>query len=114
MCEKHDYVGPLHGERGGPRCCLVCRLKWDAEHTPKRRARRNLIRAMKAYTSVGGHLYGQDFDKMKAGTAFDFDDVGVVDFKDLTTELLTATLARRTRTNIRPSVGTKRCASRRS
>jgi hypothetical protein len=23
-CGKHDYVGPLHGERGGPRCCMLC------------------------------------------------------------------------------------------
>jgi hypothetical protein len=39
MCEKHDYVGPLNGERGGPNCCLLCIGKWDAEQGPLRRAR---------------------------------------------------------------------------
>ena len=23
-CGKHDYCMPLHGERGGPLCCLLC------------------------------------------------------------------------------------------
>ena len=91
-CGKHDYIGPLHGERGGPRCCLLCIGKWDAEHTPRRRARRIAIRALKAYQAAGGSLYGKDFDKLKLAVSFE-SDATTDDFKDLTTELLTAALA---------------------
>lgn len=91
-CGEHGYVGPLHGERGGPLLCLLCRGKWDAEHTPRLRARRILIRAMKAYDAAGGSLYGTDFDGMKLLATADCLDHGN-DFKDLTTELLTAVIA---------------------
>lgn len=94
MCEKHDYVGPLHGERGGPRCCLLCIGKWDAEHNPRRRARRGAIKALKAYESTGGRLFGKDFDQLKLVASGYFSDNDVSDdFKDLTSELLTAILA---------------------
>jgi hypothetical protein len=92
-CGKHDYVGPLHGERGGPRCCLLCIGKWDAEHTPRRRARRGLIRALKAYDAAGGNVYGREFDELKLVATSRFFSAISEDFKDLTTELLTAALA---------------------
>jgi hypothetical protein len=31
-CGEHAYCMPLHGERGGPLCCLLCIGKWDAKH----------------------------------------------------------------------------------
>jgi hypothetical protein len=93
MCEKHDYLAPLHGERGGPECCLLCIGKWDAEQGPPRRTRRALIKALKAYDAAGGHLYGTDFDKLKLSASGYFSGDASDDFRDLTTELLTATLA---------------------
>jgi hypothetical protein len=95
MCEKHDYVGPLHGERGGPLCCLPCIGKWDAEHNPRRRARRTLIKALKAYEATGGSLYDRDFDRLKLAAAGIFGRAARADddFNDLTSELLTATIA---------------------
>jgi hypothetical protein len=97
-CGKHDYCLPLHGERGGPKCCLLCIGKWDAEHNPRRKAQRTLVRAMKAYQSVGGSLYGSGFDSLKL-TACDlfkfvvgYDDPES-EFRDITSELLTAALA---------------------
>jgi hypothetical protein len=84
----------LHGPKGGPLCCLLCVGKWDAEHAPRRRARRVLIKALKAYEAAGGSVWGDDFDKLKVTTSGVFrDDTASVDFRDLTTELLTATLA---------------------
>jgi hypothetical protein len=95
MCGKHDYVGPLHGERGGPLACLLCSGKWHAEHAPRRRARRVVIKALKAYEAVGGRLWGKDFDEVKfAASGFFFGgNASSDDFADLTSELLTATLA---------------------
>jgi hypothetical protein len=93
-CEKHDYLLPLHGERGGPRCCLLRIGKWDAEHIPRQRARRNLIRAMTAYAAACGSVYSADFDKIRLATGgFGRDDDAADEFKDLTRELLTAPLA---------------------
>ena len=48
-CGDNSFLLPLHGERGGPLRCPICIGKWDAEHGPRRRAQRNLIRALKAY-----------------------------------------------------------------
>ena len=94
-CGKHDYCMPLHGERGGPFCCLLCIGKWDAEHIPRFRARRVLIKALQAYDAVGGHLYGKDLDEMRfaATRAFDRNTTAATDFSDLTSELLTAAIA---------------------
>ncbi|MGO8933599.1 MAG: hypothetical protein ACLQDA_07815 [Terracidiphilus sp.] len=94
MCGEHSYCGPLHGDRGGPLCCLLCIGKWEAEHRPRQRARRVVIKALKAYTVAGGSLYDKDFDRLKITASGLFrDDDASVDFSDLTTELLTATLA---------------------
>jgi hypothetical protein len=95
MCGRHEYLRPLHGERGGPMCCLVCIGKWDAEHVPLQRARRVLIRALQAYQATGGKLYGDDFDTMKLSIKSHrlHRAVALDDFKDMTSELLTATLA---------------------
>jgi hypothetical protein len=89
-CGEHGYVIPLHGARGGPMCCMLCIGKWEAKHRPIQRARRVLIKALKAYDAVGGNMHGEDFNKLKL--AVSLGDTPV-DFSDLTTELLTATLA---------------------
>jgi hypothetical protein len=94
ICGKQDYLRPLHGERGGPHCCLLCIGQWDAEHTPRLRARRHVIKAIQAYEAAGGSLYGKEFDDLKLATSRWFGrDAGSDDFKDLTTELLIAALA---------------------
>jgi hypothetical protein len=82
---------PLHGERGGPLFCVLCAGAWQEEHVARRRAERVLIKALKAYKSVGGHLWGPDFDLLRLGIIFA--DKSPEDFRDLTLELLTATLA---------------------
>ena len=96
-CGQVTYVMPLHDERGGPLFCFMCAGAWHAEHAPKRRARRVLIKAMKAYEAAGGSVFDKDFDELKlAVSGFVHvrvaDDVGN-DFSDLTTELLDATIA---------------------
>jgi hypothetical protein len=97
ICNQHNYVVPLHGERGGALCCLPCAGKWNAEHTRRRRAERVVVKALKGYFAAGGKLHGHDFDKLKfaaAGMSFSDDklDTGA-DFSDLTSELLDATIA---------------------
>jgi hypothetical protein len=103
-CGSQTYVQPLHGERGGPPYCPICAGAWHAEHGRRRRAARILIKAMKAYDRAGGSLYDKDFDALKiaAGPAMfaallsasPYKTIGADDdFSDLTTELLTATLA---------------------
>lgn len=93
-CGKHDYVAPLHGERGGPRLCLLCSGKWHGKYSKIRKARRVLIKAMKAYSSAGGRLFGDDFERTKLEASGVFGNRGPIeDFADLTTELLKATLA---------------------
>jgi hypothetical protein len=32
-CGSTSFVGPLHGEQGGPLFCIPCRNKWDADYT---------------------------------------------------------------------------------
>jgi hypothetical protein len=63
ICDKHDVLTPLHGDDGGPGCCLLCRGKWHAEHGRRRKLGRIAIRAMKAFIDGGGRY--EDFDKLK-------------------------------------------------
>jgi hypothetical protein len=95
-CGEHGYVMPLHDERGGPLFCFMCAGAWHAEHGPRRRARRVVIKALRAYEAAGGHIFGKDFDELilaasgfSAFTGFEAD----TDFSDLTSELLAATIA---------------------
>jgi hypothetical protein len=93
-CGKHDYVAPLHGERGGPLMCLLCSGKWLGKYSKIRKARRVLIEAMQAYSSVGGRLDGDDFERTKLEASGVFGGRSPIeDFADLTTELLRATVA---------------------
>jgi hypothetical protein len=54
ICKKRDYVRPLHGDKGGPLCCLLCQGKWHAEHGRRRRFGRIVIRALAVYFKNGG------------------------------------------------------------
>jgi hypothetical protein len=93
FCNEYSYCVPLHGDRGGPLSCLPCSGKWDAEHAPRRRARRVVIKALKAYEASGGHLYGKDFEELRVvATGFFSGNATAADFSDLTLELLTAIL----------------------
>ena len=98
-CGEHRYIGPLHGERGGPLFCLLCSGKWHAEHGRRWRAGRVVIKALKAYEAAGGSLFGKDFDQLKlvaggVGHIFGYEaDTAGADFSDLTLELLDAAVA---------------------
>ena len=61
FCEKHSYVTALHGEKGGPLCCLLCAGKWNAAQGRRRRARRVVFKALKEYAAAGGSLFGKEF-----------------------------------------------------
>ena len=96
-CGQRTYVAPLHDETGGPLFCFLCAGAWHAEHAPKRRARRVLIKALKAYEKAGGSLHDKEFNELiLAASGYFFvheaDRIGD-DFADLTTELLNATIA---------------------
>jgi hypothetical protein len=95
-CGQHTYVMPLHDERGGPLFCFMCAGAWHAEHGPRRRARRVVIKALKAFKAAGGSLFGKDFDELKlaaSGFVLRAADNINTDFADLTSELLAATIA---------------------
>jgi hypothetical protein len=63
ICDKHEYLMPLHGDNGGPLCCIMCTGKWHGEHGRRRRLGRIVIRAMAAYMNGGGKWI--DIDKLK-------------------------------------------------
>jgi hypothetical protein len=78
ICDNHDFLTPLHGDDGGPGCCLLCRGKWHAEHGRRRKLGRIVIRAMKAFIDGGGKM--KDLDDLKtaaiASDWFDLDPLG--------------------------------------
>jgi hypothetical protein len=100
LCRKHDYLTPLHGDKGGPGCCLLCKGEWHAKHGRRIRLGRIVIRAMKAYEEGGGTWI--DFEKLKLSTidvglmGFDLDPLGYMgdtakatgEVVELTSELL--------------------------
>ena len=98
-CGQVTYVAPLHDERGGPLFCFLCAGAWFAEHGPRRRARRILIKALKAYDAAGGSTLDKDFNELRLAANGYFQslvrpcDRVDDDFADLTSELLTATIA---------------------
>ena len=105
MCERRDYLRPLHDAKGGPLCCLMCVGKWHGEHGRKRRTGRIAIRALKAFMDVGGSR--KDIEKltdsaMFAGGTLDFGDEitdqlgyldGIARFNDTDVELTSELLA---------------------
>ena len=97
ICGKHSYVTPLHGDKGGPPCCLLCAGEWHAKHGRRIRLGRIVIRAMNAYQDGGGDW--RDLDKLKLsamGTDFGLDPLGYLadtaaatgEVIELTSELL--------------------------
>jgi hypothetical protein len=103
--ERHEFLMALHGDKGGPMCCLLCSGKWHAEHGRRRRLGRIVIRAMIAFMEGGGSI--SDIDKLKdaaIGRDSGFGDImdphgylaGVASTKDeiieLTSELLNDTI----------------------
>jgi predicted nucleic acid-binding Zn ribbon protein len=99
MCGKQDYCGPLHGDKGGPICCLKCLGKWHGEHGRRRKWGRIVVRAIAAYLDVGGKF--DDLDKLKiAAGGLGFDPLGYGtenlidgDAPELTSELLTRAIS---------------------
>jgi hypothetical protein len=81
ICGQHNYLQPLHGDNGGPFCCVLCIGKWHGEHGRRRRLGRIVIRAMAAYLDGGGSWTDIDKLKMSAmGTGLGFLDLdGVLD-----------------------------------
>jgi hypothetical protein len=68
ICGKHDYLRPLHGDKGGPPCCILCIGKWHGEHGRCRKLGRIVIRAIAAYLEGGGK-YG-DLRKLTSAAVF--------------------------------------------
>jgi hypothetical protein len=98
MCDKRDYCRPLHGDKGGPMCCLLCLGKWHGEHGRRRKWGRIVTRAIAAYLEAGGKH--DDIEKLKiAAGGIGFDPLGYGedmiddDAPELTSELLTRALS---------------------
>ena len=100
-CGEHTYVGPLHGDKGGPPFCPICAGYWHAEHTRRRRWGRIIIKAMKFYEREGGRWC--DFDKLKLAASGVCEDWGIdllgygidtigTEVGDITSELLADTI----------------------
>jgi hypothetical protein len=105
--EQSTALFPLHGEKGGPLCCVLCLGNWHAEQGRKRNRGRVMFRAIKNYFAAGGKTGDIDslitlaaFDSLNInieGSALQTDPLGFMDgiakFADevveLTTELLT-------------------------
>lgn len=66
ICGKHDYLSPLHGDKGGPLCCILCTGKWHGEHGRRRRLGRVVIRAIAAYLDGGGKWTDIELLKLSA------------------------------------------------
>ena len=45
---------PLHGEKGGRLCCLICRGAWDAKYGKLTRIERVLQRVLRSFYAAGG------------------------------------------------------------
>jgi hypothetical protein len=103
-CKEHfAYIVPLHGDKGGPLCCLTCVGAWNAEHGRKRNRGRVAIRAMKNFLNAGGKI--TDLEKLKDSAVlrdvfFGIDPLGYLhglntsdtDEVELTLELLSEVL----------------------
>jgi len=95
MCDKYDYCRPLHGDKGGPMCCLLCLGKWHGEHGRRRKWGRIVVRALAAYLDAGGNF--DDVDKLKIAAGgigldplgYGTEDLIAEDAPELTSELLT-------------------------
>lgn len=76
ICKKSDYVTRLHGDAGGPMCCLLCRGEWHAKHGRRIRTGRIVVRALNAYSNAGGSW--NDVDKLRVSGILGFDPLGYI------------------------------------
>jgi hypothetical protein len=100
--ERHNFLMTLHGEAGGPSCCLMCKGKWHAEHGRRRKLGRIVIRAIMAFLDGGGRVQDIDYLKLAAfgSDLFAVDPLGYLagttqakdEVIELTSELLADTL----------------------
>jgi hypothetical protein len=96
MCGKQDYCRSLHGDKGGPMCCLLCLGKWHGEHGRRRKWGRIVVRALAAYFDAGGKRADVENLTVAVGGIFDPLGYGFVadeDAPELTSELLTRALS---------------------
>jgi hypothetical protein len=89
-CGKHNYLRPLHDDKGGPLCCILCSGSWHAKQTRIGRLGRIAARALKAYHDAGG----SDFKGLEIAATFGLDPRGYMsassdEIIELTSELLT-------------------------
>jgi hypothetical protein len=62
-CREFNLLMRLHGDKGGPFVCLLCKGKWHAEHGRRRNTGHVVIRAIKAFLAAGGRH--ADLDKLQ-------------------------------------------------
>ena len=96
MCGGHGYCRPLHGDKGGPMCCLTCLGKWHGEHGRRRKWGLIVTRAIAAYLEAGGKR--DDIEKLTVAVGGIFDPLGYgfvadEDAPELTSELLTRAIS---------------------
>jgi hypothetical protein len=98
MCHRQDYCRPLHDDKGGPRCCLMCLGRWHGEHVRRRKWGGGVVRAIAAYFDAGGKY--DDVDKLKIAAGgkvyllgYGTEDLIAQDAPQLTSELLTRAIS---------------------
>jgi hypothetical protein len=74
-CQTETWLIPLHGEKGGPPRCFLCRGAWHAKHTRRRKWGRIIIKAMKMFFNEGGRW--ADVEKLRFH-ALGFEGIGSV------------------------------------
>jgi hypothetical protein len=70
ICGKHEYLSPLHGDKGSPFCCILCAGNWHGKHGRHRRLGRIVIRAIAAYINGGGKWDGRRCNPPAASAVF--------------------------------------------
>ncbi len=100
-CQTEAWLIPLHGDKGGPLKCFLCRGEWHAEYTRRRKWGRIIIKAMNMFLKEGGRW--SDINKLRLYTGGGlnglaerllpgYEDTIGVEVGDITSELLADTL----------------------